>query len=100
MSYLDHEPTAVGDKIISMRLPLGKNVFAMIVSTYAPTLTNPEENKEEFYRTLRESVKDVSITDKLIITGDFNARIAVKLKIGQALLVLKELKSVIPMESC
>ena len=94
MPYLDQEPTAVSDKIISMRLPLKKNVFfAKVVSTYVPTLTNPEENKEEFYRTLRKSVKYVSITDKLIIAGGFNARIAVKLKIGQALLVLKELKN-------
>ena len=69
MPYLEQKPAAISDRIISMRLPLKKNVYATIVSTYAPTMTNPEENKEQFYRTLRETMKNVSITDKLIIAG-------------------------------
>ena len=80
MPYLEQEPAAISDRIISMRLPLKKNVYATIVSTYAPTMTNPEENKEQFYRTLRETIRNVSITDKLIIAGDFNARVGCEAK--------------------
>ena len=72
---LELDPTAVNDRIITMRLPLKKNAYATIISAYAPTMTNPEENKEGFYSTLRDIVKEVPITDKLIIAGDFNARV-------------------------
>ena len=72
---LEQDPTAVNERIITMRLPLRKNAYATIVSTYAPTMTNPQENKEDFYSKLRETVKEVSITDKLIIAGDFNAKV-------------------------
>ena len=67
-----------------MRLPLKKNVYATIVSAYAATMTNSEENKEEFYNKLRDIVKEVSIADKLIIAGDFNARVGGKWRIGLA----------------
>jgi len=34
MLYLEQEPTAMSDRIISMRLPLKKNHYATIVSAY------------------------------------------------------------------
>jgi len=44
------------------------------VSAHAPTMTNPEENRNEFHSKLKETVKNIFISDKLIIAGDFNAR--------------------------
>ena len=38
------------------------------------------EIKERFYSTLRDVVKAVSITDKLIIAGDFNVRVGRKVE--------------------
>ena len=38
-------------------------------------MTNPDEVKEEFYNSLREKVRDVPTTDKLIVAGDINASI-------------------------
>ena len=58
-----------------MRIPLQKKCILTIVSVYALTLTNPDENEEEFCSNLRETIKNVSINDKLIIAGDFNARV-------------------------
>ena len=58
-----------------MRLPLEKDVYATIISVYAPTKTDPEENKEEFYSQLRVVLSKVPAKDKLILTGDFNARV-------------------------
>ena len=68
-------PKAVSDRIIVMRLPLSKNKFATIISTYAPTMTYPEPEKEEYYRSLSDVVGRVSTADKLVILGDFNARV-------------------------
>ena len=72
---LEQEPIAVIDRIITMRLPLKKNAYATIISVYALTMTNPEEINEGFYSTLRDIVKAILITDKLIITGGSNARV-------------------------
>ena len=49
--------------------------YATIISVYAPTITNSKEIKEGFYSILRDVVKTVSIKDKLIIAGDFNASV-------------------------
>ena len=70
MQCLEQEPTGVNDRIITM-----KKLYALIISAYALTTTNPEETKEGFYSTVRDIVKAVLITDKLIIAGDFNARV-------------------------
>lgn len=67
MPYLGQEPTAISDQIKIMRLSLKKNHYV--------TMTNPEEKKKEFYNKLREMVKHISISDKLIIAGDFNVRV-------------------------
>jgi exonuclease III len=42
-------PKAISDRIIVMRLPLSNDKFATIISTYAPTMTYPEAEKEEYY---------------------------------------------------
>ena len=72
---LDQDPTPINDRIMTMRMPLDKKCFLTIVSVYAPTLTNTDENKERFYNNLRETIKNVPTSDKLIIAGDFNARV-------------------------
>jgi hypothetical protein len=75
---LEQDPIAISDRIMTIRLPLLKKCYATIVSVYAPTMTNPDENKEEFYSNLRDTIKNVPNTDKLIITGDFNARVGME----------------------
>jgi hypothetical protein len=68
-------PKAISDRIIVMRLPLSNNKFATIISTYAPTMTYPEPEKEEYYRSLSDVVGRVPAAAKLVILGDFNARV-------------------------
>ena len=60
---------------MTMRLPLSCGKFVTIVSAYAPTMTNPDETKDKFYEDLYTVIAAVPNTDKLIILGDFNARV-------------------------
>ena len=46
-------PHPVSDRIMTMRIPLTKDRNATIVSAYAPTMTNPEKNRETFYSQLK-----------------------------------------------
>ena len=72
---LNEDPKPVNDRIMTMRLPLQKKLCATFISVYAPTLTNTEEVKEQFYSDLRDTIKRVPADDRLILIGDFNARI-------------------------
>ena len=66
----------VSDIIMTTRLPLSKDNLATIISVYAPTMTNPDENTETFYNQLACGVfSGIPRTDKLLLIGDFNARI-------------------------
>ena len=58
-----------------MRLPLSNNNFATIISVYALTMTDPDENKEAFYNHLASLLGGIPRTYKLLLIGDFNARI-------------------------
>ena len=58
---------------MTMRIPLTKDRKAVIVRAYAPTMANPEENKETFYSRLRGPLRNFASTDKLLLIGDFNA---------------------------
>ena len=68
-------PQPVSDRMIKMRLPLSKHNFATIISVYAPTMTNPDENKEAFYNQLASVLCVIPRTDKLLLISDFSARI-------------------------
>ncbi|KAK2162155.1 hypothetical protein NP493_1535g01003 [Ridgeia piscesae] len=61
---------------MTMRLPLSKeDNFATITSVYAPTMTNPDENKEAFYNQLASVLSGIPHTYKLLLIGGFNAKI-------------------------
>ena len=75
LSKLTAMPHPVSDRIMTMRIPLTNDRNATIVSAYAPTMTNPEENKETFYSQLKGTLRNIASTDKLLLIGDFNAMI-------------------------
>ena len=68
-------PKGVSDRLMTLQLPLGENKEATLISAYAPTMTNPEEVKDRFYEELESTITSVPRKNKLIILGDFNARV-------------------------
>ena len=58
-----------------MRLPLRGKSFVTLISAYAPTMTNSDEEKERFYGDLDKTIASALSSDKLLIMGDFNARV-------------------------
>lgn len=68
-------PRAVSERLMTARIRLRNNAFLTIVSAYAPTMTNTDEIKERFYESLSNLVSAVPRGDKLLLLGDFNARV-------------------------
>nr|VZI13062.1 unnamed protein product [Spirometra erinaceieuropaei] len=61
---------------MSLRLPLRRGgKFATIISAYAPPMSSPEAARDKFYEDLNALLATVSKADKLIVLGDFNARV-------------------------
>ena len=63
------------DRLMLLRLTLPGDRHVSVVSAYAPTMAYPEETKNSFYADLDRLIRTVSRRDKLIILGDFNARV-------------------------
>ena len=57
-----------------MSLPLVNNTLH-IISAYAPTLKQTDETKERFYTELSDIIQGVPSSHKLLLLGDFNARV-------------------------
>ena len=68
-------PQGINDRLMTVRMPLPKKRFVTLISAYAPTMTNSDEVKERFYEDLKAAISATPRTDKLIILGDFNARV-------------------------
>lgn len=50
---------------------------ATFISAYAPTLTSNDLDKDEFYEDLKLTLTNVHKDDKLILLGNFNARLRI-----------------------
>nr|VZI05282.1 unnamed protein product [Spirometra erinaceieuropaei] len=70
-------PQGINDRLMSLRLPLrrGGGKFVTIISAYAPTMINPDAVRDKFYEDLHALLATVPKADKLIVLGDFNARV-------------------------
>ena len=71
-------PVGISERIMSWRLPLEKSRFATLFSVYAPTLVSPETDKDCFYDSLASELNRVPAADKIVLLGDFNARVGTK----------------------
>ncbi|XP_051914449.1 craniofacial development protein 2-like, partial [Hippocampus zosterae] len=73
----DHNiiPVRTSERLMSITLPLCQSQSLVIISAYAPTLDASEEAKESFYAALRGLILRVNPRDKLLVLGDFKARV-------------------------
>ena len=58
-----------------LRLPIQDNKFVTVISVYTPTLQAETGVKEAFYRHLYNLMYQVDSKNKLLIFGNFNARV-------------------------
>lgn len=75
LNRMEQHPVAHGERLMAWRLPLSDARYVTLVSAYAPTLDSSEEIKEAFYERLHEVLRGTHRDDKLILMGDFNARV-------------------------
>nr|VZI28074.1 unnamed protein product [Spirometra erinaceieuropaei] len=69
-------PQGINDRLMSLHLPLGGGgVFATSISAYTPTMTNPDAVRDKFYEDLHALLATVPKADKLIVLGEFKARV-------------------------
>ncbi|BHF72496.1 hypothetical protein SprV_0401556300 [Sparganum proliferum] len=65
----------IKDRLISLHPSLLGDIFAIIISVYAPPITSPDVTRAKFYEDLHALPRTVSKAHKLIVLGDFNARV-------------------------
>ena len=75
VNKLASPPKGINDRLMTVRLPLPRKRYANLISADAPTMTNPDDVKEKFYEDFRATIAAIPRADKLIILGDFNARV-------------------------
>lgn len=68
-------PKGISDRIITLRLQLTSKKYLHLISAYAPTLPSPDEEKNRFYQELRNVLQEIPSADKILLLGDFNARV-------------------------
>ena len=73
-------PQGVNDRLMTLRLQIQDEKHATIISAYAPTMTNPDHIKENFYADLHATLSSTPKNDKIILLGDFNARVGTDYK--------------------
>ena len=73
----------INERLMKFRFPLAPSCHVTIISVYAPTFQNCEEDKEAFYENLDSLVKDTAVSDKLFILGGFNTQLDVTVKAGR-----------------
>ena len=68
-------PIGYSDRIMTLRLSIGRNRYLHLISAYAPTMQHTETTKNAFYQELSDVLHTIRACDKTIIMGDFNARV-------------------------
>ena len=75
VKHLDGKfPVGINERLMTMSFPLDGSTLS-IISAYAPTLAQSDEVKDIFYSDLSDAIDKIPASHKLLIMGDFNARV-------------------------
>nr|VZI38185.1 unnamed protein product [Spirometra erinaceieuropaei] len=66
---------SINDRLMDLGLPLRRDKFVTIISAYAPTMTSSDEMETKFYEDLHVLLMSMPKAYKLIVLGDFVARV-------------------------
>jgi len=75
LSRFPESPTAVSERLMTLRIQLAKGRHVTLTSTYAPTLVADDAAKDRFYDDLHRTLRSIPHSDKIFLLGDFNARV-------------------------
>ena len=75
LKNITEEPTYTSERLMTLRMPLVKGEHALIICAYAPTLSAEEDLKDQFYSDLSTILRGANRRDKILLLGDFNARV-------------------------
>ena len=75
MKQFHIEPIGISDRLMYFHLQLNRNHRITFISAYAPTLPSSDQSKLEFYAALESILQKIPSSDKVILMGDFNARV-------------------------
>jgi len=74
-SHMVSQPHCISPHIITMHLQFEHGRIMVLISAYAPTLLAADDDKEAFYDCLNSTICSVPFRHRLLLIGDFNARI-------------------------
>lgn len=75
LKKVEEEPNYINERLMTLRVPLTKGEYMFIICVYAPTLMAEEDQIDDFYDSLNSVLGKVDSKDKIILLGDFNARV-------------------------
>ena len=75
MKSIEEEPNYISERLMTLRVPLARNENMLFICAYAPTLVADEDKKDEFYDDLDRVLRAANPRDKIVLLGDFNARV-------------------------
>lgn len=65
----------ISDRLLMITLNIKPYKETHYISVYAPDITKPQEEKDQFYDELQEILNNIPPKDEVIILGDLNARV-------------------------
>jgi len=68
-------PRGISAHLMTMKLKLDHVHTIVLLSTYVPTMSYPDGDKEAFYSSFNDAICTIPHKDRVFVLGDFNARV-------------------------